>query len=1378
MLQPTVMNFIIVTVAWSIAGTLALKASITKAMDAYIAAHPIPTLSVGSTQSVKATSNRTSVLQGDWASGLSNTTRSRCPDSCSILGLDPTGWPVYHSVDRLGWCNQTMLLNFALFNSLDDPKTHASIAACVADLSDDSEVTTNSTAVGNASCLPEKNANKTTNVTGSLQLSSSASIQSGNASAVIAALNELHALSLLCEDGCNETIQFALSGQAVVGVYSGSGFAGQSVLSSVLEQLVDRVQSNGIGSELVVQLCDLHQRASRYSLGVIAHMGSDFASVQQAVQAWKNNSCVTTTADQTVESWKNVTFLAPVMPRNSTNGTSMATQSPCLSQLNTRDTCTTVQVVYGDTCTSLASECGITGTEFEDYNTADDLCSSLTVGEYLCCSEGTLPDYSPQPDDDDNCYVYLVQTGDTCDSIAAAYDTTTAKIESYNNDTWGWMGCSDLLVGNNICLSSGWPPMPTVITNAVCGPQVNGTPTAPHGTNLSTLNECPLNACCDIWGQCGTTAEFCTISQSSTGAPGTAAPGQNGCISNCGTDIVLTGYPSDIYSIAYFEGFDWSRPCLTMSVSEIDTSSYTHIHFAFATISTDYTLNISSIEAQLPFFTALSGVKRVLSVGGWDFSTSPDTYMIFRDAVTSTNRATLIQSVVDVLEKYDLDGIDWDWEYPDEPDIPGIPAGTAADSTNYFVTLGLLMAALDGTGRTISVTAPASFWYLQNFPIQAISDVVDYIVYMTYDLHGQWDYGNAYADPGCSGGNCLRSHVNLTETINSLSMITKAGVSNTQIVVGVASYGRSFKMTTSGCWTEMCTYTGPDSGALPGICTETAGYIADAELETIIAENPTAEVHWDTDSFSNILVYNDTEWVSYMNDSNKAIRILLYELYGFLGTADWAVDVQSEGGSSSSSSSDDNTTSMAYIGPTVWSEATLVVTGMPGETLVWPPLQLSGTTTISFPLWTTVLSFSTLSTSTYTDSDGSTSTDLVYDTLTIPTVITVPPVTTTAIPVWNIILPTDATDGDIELTSSVQPLTFTIIITPVWDGTTSIAEPTSTTQNSTIVAWHSTTYVIPPVTETVGSSTTITGGTTGTPVPIIITPHPYPTDVTSTPDPDLNTKSTSWTSGTPASPSCGTGEICGIPCLLWCYSGCPLCPPGLFGSTSSGGSSSGDDSSDDSSSSSSSSSSTATTSTATYTAAGFHLGEADIFPTSVDDYSSFAASSSAYQSAYDSQFSSTTTKSTTTKATTTTTESTKSTTSTASTSTATSTSTTRKWVSFYLMEEYTGISWIFERMVIDSIGGVEYDPCEVSPDAEVTADTVAPNPDFPDSDIGPFEAHGVPGCQYTAGKDNTVGTLTCPGVDGIACAKDSDYGELFECDGPVMVYVMACFRDS
>ena len=83
-------------------------------------------------------------------------------------------------------------------------------------------------------------------------------------------------------------------------------------------------------------------------------------------------------------------------------------------------------------------------------------------------------------------------------------------------------------------------------------------------------------------------------------------------------------------------------------------------------------------------------------------------------------------------------------EYPGEPDIPGLPAGGPDDGKNYLAFLKLVKSKLPA-GKTLSIAAPASFWYLKQFPIKQISEVVDYIVYMTYDLHGQWDAGSKHA---------------------------------------------------------------------------------------------------------------------------------------------------------------------------------------------------------------------------------------------------------------------------------------------------------------------------------------------------------------------------------------------------------------------------------------------------------------------------------------------------------------------------------------------------------------------------------------------------------------------------------------------------------
>lgn len=167
-------------------------------------------------------------------------------------------------------------------------------------------------------------------------------------------------------------------------------------------------------------------------------------------------------------------------------------------------------------------------------------------------------------------------------------------------------------------------------------------------------------------------------------------------------------------------------------------------------------MDISQAVDAFTEFAAQTGFKRILSFGGWSFSTSQDSYPIFRQVVTEAERQTFVNSVVSIMNKYDLDGIDFDWEYPGAADIKGIPPGSPEDGPNYLAFLTTLRSILPA-GKTISMAAPASYWYLRGFPIQKMASVLDYIIYMTYDLHGQWDYASKSTNPGCPTGNCLRS---------------------------------------------------------------------------------------------------------------------------------------------------------------------------------------------------------------------------------------------------------------------------------------------------------------------------------------------------------------------------------------------------------------------------------------------------------------------------------------------------------------------------------------------------------------------------------------------------------------------------------------------
>ncbi|KEY73000.1 hypothetical protein S7711_04664 [Stachybotrys chartarum IBT 7711] len=122
--------------------------------------------------------------------------------------------------------------------------------------------------------------------------------------------------------------------------------------------------------------------------------------------------------------------------------------------------------------------------------------------------------------------------------------------------------------------------------------------------------------------------------------------------------------------------------------------------------------------------------------------------------------------------------------------------------------------------------------------------------------------------------------------------MTKAGVLSGKVVVGVSSYGRSFKMITAGCDRLTCVFTGTNriSSAAKGRCTAAGGYISNAEISEIVGYGRVTK-QWKA-AGSNALVYDSTQWVSYMDEDLRSTRTAFYNSYTFAGTTDWAVDLQ------------------------------------------------------------------------------------------------------------------------------------------------------------------------------------------------------------------------------------------------------------------------------------------------------------------------------------------------------------------------------------------------------------------------------------------------------------------------------------------------------
>ncbi|KAK3317910.1 killer toxin alpha/beta [Apodospora peruviana] len=865
-----------------------------------------------------------------------------CPVACD--DLPPSNWTIYTSYERLARCDEPLLFDFALYNPVADPLTPTKLRVCTAGNADS---TVNSLFNGTAAAagqVAKRALNETSPPSGTCdapgptpsKAAATLEFAHGGAdmelgkktNAISKALKKLQGYFEAGNVPCEETIKFAYHQGIVAGLYLGKSF-GKATVSSAVSALLDKVQPGSSiisASTLTVQLCG-DKRSGNHVLGLVVDVAGNITTVQNTVKDWHEAKCLGDFESKVdikdMPIWEDTTSLLPLLndtaPGNGTN-TNFTRRANNRHALETRQSgsCRTIQVEAGNGCWALSDRCGISLADFEKYNAKDlckdpdpnKICSGVQIGQRVCCSAGGLPDIKPKKGADGVCATYRVEHGNNCCTIATNNGLTYEEIDKFNNGTtWGWYGCGKLLQDVNICLSEGKPPMPYPFPNAVCGPTVPGTrrPEGEGNTKIPDLNPCPLNACCNVWGQCGISGDFCTEKKSETGNPGTSAL-RDGCVTKCGMDIRNKDEaPGSFGRVGYYETWNFNRDCLNMHVENSNTDgSYTIIHWAFAEVNTaDWSVKIRDDFNQWDKFKKISA-KKVISFGGWGFSTEPETYDILRQAMSPQNRAKFSASIASFLTKENLDGVDFDWEYPGAIDIPGTPPGQPTDGANYLKFLSVMKSALPA-GKTMSIAAPASYWYLKSFPIRQMAEYLDYIVYMTYDLHGQWDAGNEYSIEGCPAGNCLRSHVNLTETNTALSMITKAGVKTNKIMVGESSYGRSFKMAQADCPGPKCTFLGDrlNSPAKKGRCTDTAGYISNAEIYEIISsketdfDNPDVDIgipvksFHDFDSNSDILIYDNTEWVAYMTETTKSTRRDTWKGLNFAGTIDWAVDLQS-----------------------------------------------------------------------------------------------------------------------------------------------------------------------------------------------------------------------------------------------------------------------------------------------------------------------------------------------------------------------------------------------------------------------------------------------------------------------------------------------------
>ncbi|KAF9482668.1 glycoside hydrolase family 18 protein [Pholiota conissans] len=229
----------------------------------------------------------------------------------------------------------------------------------------------------------------------------------------------------------------------------------------------------------------------------------------------------------------------------------------------------------------------------------------------------------------------------------------------------------------------------------------------------------------------------------------------------------------------------------SVSPSQISWSKYNAMAFAFGIPTADPSI-ISidpSIEGLLTSFVSeakQNNVKALLSLGGWSGS------QFFSSCVaTDSSRTVFVNAIVGLVQKYGLDGIDFDWEYPGKKgnDANAVSPG---DSANFLSMLQQLRQTDVGQKLVISAAvATTPFVGADGQPmldVSAFANVIDYIEIMAYDVWGAW---SPEVGPNAPlHDQCASHQAGSVETAVNKWAAAKFPMS--QIVVGVASYGRGF----------------------------------------------------------------------------------------------------------------------------------------------------------------------------------------------------------------------------------------------------------------------------------------------------------------------------------------------------------------------------------------------------------------------------------------------------------------------------------------------------------------------------------------------------------------------------------------------------------